>query len=42
MAKRPRKPKLSSGIKVWENYDKRMTSFESDKKKKERLIDKYR
>jgi len=39
--KRPKKPKQSSGIKAWENYDKKIAKYNSDKKKKESIINKH-
>lgn len=47
--KRPKKPKQSAGVAVWERYsdrvkdwEKRCREIDSDKKKKENLIKKFR
>ncbi len=47
--KKPRKPKASASIKVWENFEKRMKEWDKKKKeidaaikKKEQIRNKYR
>lgn len=37
----PKKPKKSSSISTWENYDAKKTQYDKDKKKKDTLIKKH-
>jgi hypothetical protein len=41
MAKKPKKPKKSSPLSSWENYDKKLKEFESARKKKEAIVKKH-
>jgi hypothetical protein len=41
MAKKPKRPKRSSSVAVWERYDKRIREYEHNKKRKEALIKKH-
>ena len=41
MAKKPKRPKKSSSLTTWENYDKRLREYEHAKKRKEALIKKH-
>lgn len=38
--KKPKRPKASAGIKTWENYEKRMSDYNKDKKKIESIKNK--
>lgn len=49
LPKRPKKPKVSSSLRVWENYGKRLADWQkklnkiqADRKRKQQIIDKYR
>lgn len=42
MAKKPKRPKAGASLSAWESYDKRISKWHSDKKRKESLMKKHR
>jgi hypothetical protein len=41
MAKKPKRPAKSAALSTWENYDKKISDWHKNKKRKEALIKKH-